>query len=211
MIVEPGETIVHALAKEGMSIPVFCSTSAWCWAFGKLNMTSISDYRNAMAWLCGAVNVITTAGLSGQAGFTASAVCSVTDQPPTLLVCMNRSSYAHKAFLENQVLCVNVLSASQQALSALFADRSIAMPQRFEKAKWSALATGAPVLDEALVNLDGRIVQIHQIGTHSIFYVELQAIRIGSHRSAEGLAYFNRAYHSLGMDSTLLSSSNLRA
>ena len=49
-------------------------------------------FRNAMACLGAAVNIITTDGPAGRAGFTASAVCSVTDTPPTLLVCLNRSA-----------------------------------------------------------------------------------------------------------------------
>jgi flavin reductase len=73
-----------------------------------------------MANLGAAVNVITTDGGAGQAGFTASAVCSVTDTPPTLLVCLNRSASVFETFKTNQVLCVNTLSSQQQHLSNLF-------------------------------------------------------------------------------------------
>jgi flavin reductase len=79
---------------------------------------SVGEFRNGMALLPGAVTVITTDGPEGPAGFTASAVCSVTDSPPTVLVCMNRSSFAHRFFAGNGVLCVNVLSAAQQDVSA---------------------------------------------------------------------------------------------
>ncbi|WP_198511682.1 flavin reductase, partial [Bacillus subtilis] len=48
-----------------------------------------TEFRNAMSRLGAAVNIITTEGPAGRAGFTASAVCSVTDSPPTLLVCLN--------------------------------------------------------------------------------------------------------------------------
>jgi flavin reductase len=74
-------------------------------------MTLQTEFRNAMAQLGSAVSVITTDGPAGKFGFTASAVCSVTDQPPTLLVCMNRNSWAHAHFKQNGVLCVNVLSS----------------------------------------------------------------------------------------------------
>lgn len=47
-------------------------------------------FRNGMAMLGGAVSIITSAGASGRVGMTASAVCSVTDTPPTLLVWFNR-------------------------------------------------------------------------------------------------------------------------
>lgn len=78
------------------------------------------EYRDAMACLGSAVNIITTDGPGGRAGFTASAVCSVTDAPPTLLVCLNRSASVHQAFTQNQVLCVNTLADCHESLSGLF-------------------------------------------------------------------------------------------
>jgi len=162
-------------------------------------MIATADFRNAMALLAGAVNVITTDGPAGLAGFTASAVCSVTDQPPTLLVCMNRSSFAHRFFVENRTLCVNVLAADQQPLSALFSNREVSMTQRFDRAPWRALATGAPALDGALVNFDGEITHIHEVGSHSIFLAELRDVRLAG-QGSQGLAYFNRAYHRLGAE-----------
>ncbi|OYZ91740.1 MAG: hypothetical protein B7X99_16145, partial [Rhizobiales bacterium 17-65-6] len=62
------------------------------------------DYRDAMSRVGAAVNVVTTDGPGGKAGFTASAVCSVTDSPPTLLVCLNRGSSVSPAFQANGVL-----------------------------------------------------------------------------------------------------------
>ena len=85
-----------------------------------MNAVPKSDYRDAMARLGAAVHVITTDGPGGRAGFTASAVCSVTDEPPTLLVCLNRSASVYPAFQANGVLCVNALAAGQQQLSSLF-------------------------------------------------------------------------------------------
>ncbi len=159
-------------------------------------MVDIQEFRNGMAMLSGAVNVITTAGPEGLAGFTATAVCSVTDQPPTLLVCMNRSSYAHRFFTGNGVLCVNLLGGDQQALSGLFADRNVTMEERFVRTPWQALATGSPALTDALVNFDCRIAQTHDIGSHSIFYCEVERVRQGDLRA--GLVYFNRNYHRVG-------------
>lgn len=165
-----------------------------------MTTVNLPDFRNAMALMTGAVNVITTQGPAGLAGFTASAVCSVTDSPPTVLVCMNRGSFAHPCFTTNGVLCVNVLSAAQQSLSALFADRTVTMPERFERAVWQPRASGAPGLDGALVQLDGRITATHEIGSHSVFIVELVEVRLAAETGDElrGLAYFNRRYHALG-------------
>jgi flavin reductase len=161
-------------------------------------MVSNIDFRNGMSLLSGAVNVVTTDGPAGRAGFTASAVCSVTDEPPTLLVCIHRASHAHRFFVENRVLCVNVLSSSQQDVSALFANRQATMAQRFAAAPWQLLDTGAPALDGALVNFDARIVQIHEVGTHSIVYAELQRVRLLDGPAHGSLVYFNRGYHRLG-------------
>ena len=67
-------------------------------------MIEAADFRNAMSLLTSAVNVVTTVGVSGAHGFTASAVCSVTDTPPTLLVCMNQASRSHAHFIDNKIL-----------------------------------------------------------------------------------------------------------
>lgn len=83
-------------------------------------MVDTTGFRNSMAMLGGAVSVITTDGPAGRFGFTASAVCSVTDQPPTLLVCMNRSSFSNVHFKSNGVLSVNVLTPGHQEVSGRF-------------------------------------------------------------------------------------------
>lgn len=158
-------------------------------------MVEVTDFRNAMSLLTGAVNVITTVGMSGRYGFTASAVCSVTDTPPTLLVCMNRASSSHTHFIENKILTVNVLGAHHQHISQVFASK-ISPEQRFEHGVWTQLTTGAPVLDDALVSFDCQIEQIQEVGTHAIFICPIVAIQQNQHD--QGLVYFNRAYHHVG-------------
>jgi len=158
-------------------------------------MVDLAGFRNAMALLGGAVSVITTDGPAGRYGFTASAVCSVTDQPPTLLVCMNRSSHANVHFKTNGVLAVNVLTAEHQDISGVFANREMNAEQRFASAQWHTMESGAPLLDESLVSFDCRIAQAHEVGSHTIFYCEILDLRMGA--SQEGLVYFNRAYHRL--------------
>lgn len=157
-------------------------------------MVDRQSYRDAMARLGAAVSVITTTGADGDAGFTASAVCSVTDDPPTLLVCMNRDSSLHETFRVNGVLCVNTLAASQEALSPLFAGLTdVPVARRFDAARWTTLATGAPVLAGAVVSFDCRIAQVTEVGTHSVFFCEVLAIQAGP--AHEGLIYFGRSYH----------------
>ncbi|MGF7446162.1 flavin reductase, partial [Klebsiella michiganensis] len=82
------------------------------------------SFRDAMAHVGAAVNIITTDGPAGRAGFTASAVCSVTDAPPTLLVCLNRSASVWPIFSQHQALCVNTLAAGQEELSNVFGGKT---------------------------------------------------------------------------------------
>ena len=107
---------------------------------------------------------------------------------------MNRGSDSYQAFKDNAVLCVNTLAASQEVLSPIFAGfTDHTMPQRFEQAGWTTLATGSPVLTNAVVSFDCRITQISEVGTHGVFFCEVDAIQSGS--SHEGLIYFGRSYH----------------
>jgi flavin reductase len=103
-------------------------------------------FRDAMACVGAAVNIITTDGEAGQAGFTASAVCSVTDSPPTLLVCLNRAASVWPVFNHNRALCVNTLAAGQEGLSNLFGGKT-AMAERFAAAQWQTGETGCPRLE----------------------------------------------------------------
>jgi flavin reductase len=151
-------------------------------------------YREAMARLGAAVNVITTDGPGGRAGFTASAVCSVTDNPPTLLVCANRTNDSYPAMKQNGVLCVNTLAGAHEGLSPVFAGLTEhTMEARFEGATWHRLATGAPVLDGALVAFDCRICRIVEVGTHDVFICSVEAVEVGTVH--EGLIYYARGYH----------------
>ncbi|WP_061798232.1 NADH-dependent FMN reductase RutF [Serratia ficaria] len=152
------------------------------------------EFRDAMARLGSAVNIITTDGPAGRAGFTASAVCSVTDSPPTLLVCLNRAASVYAAFKQNQALCVNTLAAEHESLSNLFGGKT-PMELRFSAARWSTLATGAPLLHGALASFDCRIEQIVSVGTHDILFCRVVALTCSE--DGHGLAYFDRRYHPL--------------
>ncbi|BCI67596.1 FMN reductase (NADH) RutF [Acetobacter aceti] len=151
-------------------------------------------FREAMARLGAAVTVVTTGTLAEPVGFTASAVCSVTDDPPTLLVCLKRASRVREAFREGGPMCVNVLASAQQHLSDRFASALDAV-ERFAVGHWTTLETGAPCLEEAVSSLDCRIERIVEVGTHSVLFGQVQAVRMGN--PVPALVYFNRAYHHL--------------
>jgi flavin reductase len=153
-------------------------------------MVDKAIFREAMAGLGAAVNVITTDGASGLAGCTASAVCAVTDEPPMLLVCINRSSRNNAVMRENGILCVNVLSADQ------FATKDVPVEARFASAGWDRLETGAPVLRGAVSALDCEISSVKEVGTHTVFFCEIKAARTTEDR--DGLIYFGRGFHRVG-------------
>lgn len=150
-----------------------------------------------MARLPGGVNIITSAGANGWCGFTASAVCSVTDDPPTLMVCMNRNSQSYEAISSSGVLCVNTVSPPHEELSMRFAGANGVkdMKQRFAGAAWMTLVTGAPVLADANVAFDCRVVSQVEIGTHDALFCEVLAVREAG--TCEGLVYFGRRFHSV--------------
>lgn len=151
-------------------------------------------FRNAMACLGAAVNIITTEGPAGRAGFTASAVCSVTDTPPTLLVCLNRSASVWPIFRDNGYLCVNTLAAGHEALSTRFGGKT-PMDDRFAAAEWYHLTSGSPLLAGALVSFDCKITQVVSVGTHDILFCEVLALVRND--ETHGLAWFDRGYHHL--------------
>lgn len=153
-----------------------------------------SAYREAMSRLASAVHLITTDGPGGRAGFTASAVCSVSDAPPTLLVCVNRASSAYAALTHNGTLCVNTLGEGHEAVAGLFGGRT-PMDERFAAGTWRRLRSGAPALADALVSFDCRIVGRHAVGSHDVLYCVVEALAAPG--QADALLYSERRYHTL--------------
>jgi flavin reductase len=151
-------------------------------------------FRSGMSRLGAAVNLVTTDGSAGRHGLTVSAVCSVTDSPPTLLVCINSNAFSHDAFLQNGVLCVNVLNSNHADLSRAFARWT--GEDRFSKANWIRLDTGAPVLSDASVSFDCQIVDHQRKGTHTVLFCEVQSTAL-SDGPSEGLIWFERDFHTL--------------
>jgi flavin reductase (DIM6/NTAB) family NADH-FMN oxidoreductase RutF len=159
-------------------------------------MVSRQLYREGMSRFAAAVHIVTTDGAAGSTGFTASAACSVTDDPPTLLVCLNRASQLHSIFLDNGVFCLNTLAGNQRDFSESFAHRNeMTMKERFALPEWGRAESGSPALREALVCFDCRIVDVKEVGTHWVIFGEVQDIRIALSKSA--LLYASRAYHEL--------------
>ncbi|TDN61918.1 flavin reductase [Paraburkholderia sp. BL10I2N1] len=154
---------------------------------------SATEFREALSKAITPVTILATDGSSGRAGVTCSAVCSVCDTPPTILVCVNRNSFANGVIKANGILTVNWLSADQSELSQLFAGvGGLSMPERFAKSQWGTLASGAPYCKEAMMTLDCHVADAIEVGTHSLIFARVIATTKADERHP--LAYYQRAY-----------------
>ena len=152
-------------------------------------------FRSAMAQLGSAVCVVTTDGPAGRYGITVSAVTSVSDDPPSLIICVNRGSGANAILKENGKACVNVLSCDQEDVSARFASGDIEPAARFEAGTWSQSLLDNPKLEGTAASFDCEIDQSVEYGTHTVFFCRVRDI---SHsETVNCLIYHGRAYHRL--------------
>lgn len=153
-----------------------------------------AEFKLGMRSLAGAVNIITCRHDDHVFGMTATAVCSATAEPPTVLACVNRSTTTHEAISASETFCVNVLRHEDRELSSLFSGLQKG-EGRFREEQWSILSTGAPVLKNALVAFDCRVANRMVHGTHTIFLGEVQQLLIG--RKGKPLLYADGQYAKL--------------
>lgn len=152
------------------------------------------SYRNAMANVASGVHVITTDGSAGHHGITMTAVTSVTDDPPTLVLCINRKAAIQPILRTNGHLCVNVLAANQQDVAEHFAGiTKLTAQERFAQHVWNGGPSGQPQIEGALAHLHGRILDTHDMGSHTVFYVAVEHINVSNSTEA-GLLYFRRHF-----------------
>lgn len=155
-------------------------------------------FRDAMASLSAAVNIVTTEGEAGRCGITATAVCSVTDTPPSVMVCLNVNSAMNPVFQSNGKLCINVLNHEQELMARHFAGMTgMAMEERFSLSCWQKGLLGQPLLKGALASLEGEISQVQTIGTHLVYLVAIKNIVLAE--EGHGLIYFKRRFHPVMM------------
>ena len=153
-------------------------------------------FRDGMSRIAATVHLITTDGPAGRAGLTATAVTSLSADPPMLLVCIKIGGNSAPVLLENGIFAVNALAGDQANLADIFAGRGgIKGAARFSTGTWDTLATGAPVLSDAPVIFDCRLVEVHDIATHHIIVGRVEAIHFGPPRP--GLLYLDRAYRAV--------------
>ncbi|KAK1178756.1 flavin reductase [Streptomyces sp. NBS 14/10] len=152
------------------------------------------EFRAAMANLSAGVNIVTTDGPRGRAGITVSAVCSVTDTPPTMLVCVNRSSRSHDILRDNERVCVNVLGPGHQDMALAFAG-GVPPEERFSASGdgWDHSFADVPVLKGSAASIVGHITGTATQGSHSVLFIEADRVIVGE--DSGGLVYFQRQFH----------------
>lgn len=142
------------------------------------DVTAISrdEFKLGMRRLAAAVTIVSTLREDGSpAGLLATAVCSVSVEPPTLLACINQSARSRRAIEAAGFFCINVLARSHHDAARRFL--SVDVDERFKLFDWSALLTGAPAIEHALVNFDCRVVQAIPAATHMILLGRVVASR----------------------------------
>lgn len=150
-------------------------------------------FRDAMSCLVSAVHVVTTDGPFGRGGFTATSVVSVSDAPPTLLVCVNSKTASIGPLRGNGVFCVNTLLNADRSVADTFAGRTAARGEsRFSTGAWDALVTGSPTLVSSAVVFDCRLTEVKKVGSHDVCFGRVLAIRRGLPRPI--LLYQDREY-----------------
>jgi 3-hydroxy-9,10-secoandrosta-1,3,5(10)-triene-9,17-dione monooxygenase reductase component len=155
-----------------------------------------SDFRHAIGHFATGVTVVTSVGTAGEpVGTTASAVTSLSLEPPLLLVCFDRASVTLQAVRTHGAFVVNVLAAPQRHLSANFARRGIA-------AVWDGVRhrlgrTGSPRLDDVLAALECTVEEHIPGGDHEIVVGRVQAVETNG-ADAAPLLFWRGSYGTLG-------------
>ncbi len=151
-------------------------------------------FKKGMRHLAASVTLITTRHRDLRGGLTATAVCSVSADPPQLLVCVNKTASAHDPIAESGFFCVNILAPAHRKIAERFAGMDgVEGDERFhDMGKWSTLTTGSPVLKGCPVSFDCKLVTEVSAGTHTIYIGEIVDLTLDA--NATPLLYADGAF-----------------
>lgn len=152
-------------------------------AAAELPAVASAEFKAAMRGLAAAVCVITSRHEHVANGMTATAVCSVSAEPPSLLVVVNRNNRSHTLIRDSGAFAIHVLSKHQEALATHFAMR----PETpFADLPMLRGATTAPVIAECDTVFECIVAEATDFGTHTIFVGRVVAAR---HADIDPLLY----------------------
>jgi flavin reductase (DIM6/NTAB) family NADH-FMN oxidoreductase RutF len=164
---------------------------------------SSADFRGAMRHLTGGVSIITAGRGKDISGMTVTSVTSLSVDPPTLIVSVNRDASSFPLIGRFGAFGVNILTADQLDIAERFAGRGgLKGVDRFSGAEWVAGVSGVPLLVGALTALDCEVEEILERHSHGIVIGRVRGIR-NSMRSA-ALAYWHGQYVAVDHDEDAL-------
>ena len=135
------------------------------------------EFKRAMRRFAAGVTLVTTAGRGGRAGLTATAMCSLSADPPRLLVCVNRTTSLHALLVPTAPLSINLLGRDQKMISAAFGGGA-PREERFRIGEWVDGGNGLPSLAGAQANMECVIDAMLAYGTHSIVIARVLRARV---------------------------------
>src|SRR6266700_4584481 len=154
---------------------------------------AMTGFRLAMSGTASGVTVVATDGPGGRFGQTVSAMCSVSADPPLVLICLHGRSPANAAIAANGVFCVNVLATQHDHVADTFAGRPWAGKDRwdFSCGHWGEAPSGSPRISGAIASFDCSVDQVIEAGTHMMYIGRVQVVE-----AAPGtpLIYLSGAY-----------------
>lgn len=157
-------------------------------------MTGPSEFKHTMRHVPTGVTVVTSFKDGEPRGITVNAFSSVSADPPTLLICINRAARSYLFISASGAFCVNVLAGDQRDLAERFSGKI--RDRQFDGIPFTAGETGAPVLAGTIAHFECTVAQEHHAGSHSIFLGRVVAC---SARPGTPLGYFNGGFHDFGI------------
>lgn len=149
-------------------------------------------FKNSMRLLAGGVCIVATNSNGEWGGLTMTAVCSLTIDPPSLILCVNVDAGTNRMISASKRVSVNLLSHDQLDLAELFSSSKVKGTERFDEKRWIDMASGVPALIEALAVLDCQVIQETVIGRHSVYFCGVKAVRLQPDKRP--LIHFNREF-----------------
>ena len=152
-------------------------------------------FRQSMALFPGAVTLITTGREDERRGITATAVCSVSDSPPSLLVCVNQKTATCMQIRQTGRFSVQLLDDTSDEIALAFAGaRKLEGAAKFGVGRWTDTALGQPRLLTALACLSCKVLTESNSGGHRIFVGEIEEAIL---TQGDALVYARSRFHRL--------------
>ena len=159
-------------------------------------LISPEDFKLSMQLLTSSVAVITSSYEGVRCGMTATAVCSLTADPPSLLVCVNRNAHTYSPIMDSRKFCVNILAQDQADVAQVFAGSSDDPQDKFLRAgTWTASSSGMPVLEGCLLSFSCRVEKWLNTKTHAALVGLIHEVRVNA--DADALLYARRQFTSV--------------